>query len=67
MARSTMTQSSATRPWESRTADIPPQVKRQIAELAYRLYEERGRQPGRELEDWLEAERKILGRDNRGR
>jgi hypothetical protein len=30
-----------------------------IAELAYRLYEERGRQQGRQLEDWLEAERRI--------
>jgi hypothetical protein len=27
-----------------------------IRELAYRLYEERGRVDGRDLEDWLEAE-----------
>jgi hypothetical protein len=27
-----------------------------IRELAYRLYEERGRLDGRDLEDWLEAE-----------
>lgn len=45
--------------------DIPPQVKRQIEKLAYRLFEERGRQPGRALEDWLEAERRILGNSRR--
>ena len=30
-----------------------------IAELAHRLYEERGRQDGHHLEDWIEAERRI--------
>ena len=60
MARSfttTTTRSSVSRPAE----DIPPQVRQRIAELAYRLYEQRGRQPGRELDDWLEAERRIFG------
>lgn len=33
-----------------------------VAELAYRLYEERGRRGGRHLEDWLEAERLISER-----
>ena len=42
--------------------DMPPQVRQRIAELVYRLYEERGRQPGHELGDWLEAERRVLGR-----
>jgi len=41
--------------------EIPIQVKQRIAEVAYRLYEERGREPGHELEDWLEAERRVLG------
>jgi len=31
-----------------------------IAERAYRLYEERGSEPGREIEDWLRAEEEIL-------
>lgn len=30
-----------------------------IAELAYQLYDERGRQDGRALEDWIEAARRI--------
>ena len=30
-----------------------------IAQRAYELYEQRGRQAGSELEDWLQAEREI--------
>jgi hypothetical protein len=30
-----------------------------IAELAYRLYEERGRREGHQLEDWIEAESRL--------
>jgi hypothetical protein len=30
-----------------------------IRHRAYELYEARGRQPGRDLEDWLQAEREI--------
>ncbi len=29
---------------------------------AYQLYEQRGRQDGHDLEDWLEAEAEIFGR-----
>ena len=31
-----------------------------ILERAYTLYEERGREDDRALEDWLEAERQVL-------
>jgi DUF2934 family protein len=31
-----------------------------IASLAYALYEQRGRQGGSDLDDWLEAERQVL-------
>jgi hypothetical protein len=37
--------------------DIPTR----IAERAYALYVERGCREGRALDDWLEAEREILG------
>jgi hypothetical protein len=39
----------------------PPQspTREQIAEYAYKLYEERGRVPGREMEDWLKAEESL--------
>jgi Protein of unknown function (DUF2934) len=32
-----------------------------IAQLAYDLYEQRGRQEGRALEDWLNAELQLVG------
>ena len=60
MARlNTATQNTTSRYSET---DMPAQVRQRVAELAYQLYEERGRQPGHELDDWLEAERRVLGR-----
>lgn len=38
----------------------PEDVHGRIAALAYQIYEQRGREDGPELEDWLEAEQKIL-------
>ena len=32
-----------------------------VAQLAYDLYEQRGRQEGRALEDWLNAELQLVG------
>lgn len=32
-----------------------------IAQRAYELYEQRGRQEGRALEDWLNAELQLIG------
>ena len=37
-----------------------------IAQRAYELYEQRGRQEGRDLEDWLNAESQLLGRAIQG-
>ena len=37
-----------------------------VAQRAYELYEQRGRQEGRALEDWLNAERQLLGRSIQG-
>jgi hypothetical protein len=37
-----------------------PDTDAQIAELAYYRAESRGFEPGRELEDWLEAEQEYL-------
>ena len=44
-----------------RSAD---QLSELIRERAYQLFEEGGRRPGRELENWLEAEREIKKRLN---
>jgi hypothetical protein len=32
-----------------------------VARSAYRRFEERGREHGRDMEDWLEAEREVRG------
>jgi hypothetical protein len=33
----------------------------QIAQRAYEIYEREGRQPGREMENWLRAEAELTG------
>jgi outer membrane protein TolC len=35
-----------------------------IARRAYELYEQRGRQEGRDLEDWLNAERQLVAAES---
>jgi hypothetical protein len=37
------------------------QAQDRIARRAYELYEQRGRQEGRALEDWVNAERQLVG------
>jgi hypothetical protein len=37
----------------------PQELEHQIRLRAYELYEERGREDGHELEDWLRAEAEI--------
>ncbi len=40
-----------------------PEVMKKIADTAYALWEKRGRPDGGDLQDWLEAERIVLGRN----
>jgi hypothetical protein len=40
-------------------AEPPPLPYEQIQRRAYELYEQRGRQDGHHLEDWLQAERDV--------
>jgi hypothetical protein len=40
---------------ESQISEVPA-AEEQIRELAFKLYEQRGRQDGHDVEDWLEAE-----------
>lgn len=37
----------------------PEDLHARIAALAYRLYEQRGREEGHDVEDWFDAERNI--------
>jgi hypothetical protein len=58
---------SRTRPASEKTGLMAQAFKRaaadhaHIAQRAYELYEQRGRQDGRDLEDWLKAERELGG------
>ena len=39
-----------------------PVSRDEIAKVAYELFEQRGREPGRDCEDWLQAERIVRTR-----
>jgi len=41
----------------------PVSSQDRIRERAYELYENRGREPGQDEQDWLHAEREILNRE----
>ena len=53
---------------EPRNEEAPKddKLRRQIAEAAYYRAEQRGFAPGREMEDWLEAETEVKSRIDRG-
>jgi hypothetical protein len=44
-----------------------PDLESKIRQRAYELYVERGNTPGHENEDWLQAEREVLARENQKR
>ena len=50
---------SKSRQPRSRKSDLPTEER--IRRRAYELYEQRGRTDGFALDDWLQAERAILG------
>jgi hypothetical protein len=50
------TQSEHPQPAGSAADSIEPEA---ISNRAYELFEERGREGGRELDDWLRAEREL--------
>lgn len=41
------------------TAESTGELQEQIRRRAYELYEQRGREDGRELDDWLQAESEM--------
>jgi Protein of unknown function (DUF2934) len=53
---------------KSSVESVPPApdkgIESRIRELAYRLYEQRSRRDGHDVQDWLEAEAIIRGRRN---
>ena len=47
---------------EAKKNVIPINLEDEIRRRAYEIFEERGRTPGDEHEDWLRAEREVLAR-----
>ena len=45
--------------YDADTTDETARLPDFVRERAYELFEERGRQPGHEMEDWLQAEREL--------
>ena len=54
-----MTAKSKVREPRSGKASLPTDIEQRIRRRAYELYEQRGREDGRDLEDWLQAEEEI--------
>jgi len=52
---------SGKRPDPACTIPDPTQLEDKIRIRAYELFEARGREDGRDLDDWLQAEAEILG------
>ena len=44
-----------------RKSDLPGDIEERVRERAFELYEQRGREHGFALDDWLQAECEILG------
>ena len=67
MPRAKVSRSKSPKALSSTVSMVPtdlaaPAIEEEIRLRAYELYEQRGRLPGYENEDWLEAERQVLGR-----
>jgi len=45
----------------TQAAPSPEEIQEQIRYLAYELYEQRGREDGHALDDWLTAESEVTG------
>jgi hypothetical protein len=57
---STEPQASSHRVTETNVASAPSSERfEEIRRRAYEIYLERGEQPGREVDDWLQAEREL--------
>ena len=53
------------KPSTAERASTGAQAQARIAQRAYELYEQRGRQDGLALEDWLNAERQLAAASGR--
>lgn len=69
MGESTKKASTTTKPRKTATKKAVPAKatqttasREEVAKLAHRFWAERGRQHGRDAEDWFRAEQELLGK-----
>ena len=48
-----------TLPTETRAIESPVDIQEQVSRRAFELYEQRGREDGHHLDDWLQAESEL--------
>jgi hypothetical protein len=48
----------------TKSENVTPAARDEVARLAQQIWERDGRQAGRDLEYWLQAEQELLGRRN---
>lgn len=56
-----MTHMSKKKPVKTQVGEVRAPTQFEIAVRAYEIFLERGRQDGRSIEDWLQAERELSG------
>jgi hypothetical protein len=49
-----------TLPAETRATESPVDIQEQVRRRAFDLYEQRGREDGHDLDDWLQAESELV-------
>ena len=49
-----------TLPTETRATESPVDIQEQVRRRAFELYEQRGREGGHDLDDWLQAESELV-------
>ena len=59
-----MNDGTSNEPRQMSTSD-PQGLEQKIRQRALALYEQRGREDGHDLDDWLQAEKEITGRKAR--
>ena len=56
-----MAKETPKKPLANTNPEFHPNLEEEIRCRAYQIYEERGREDGHDLEDWLRAEAEITG------
>jgi hypothetical protein len=59
-----MTKQQTISPGKTEVGESPERLQEKIRQRAYELYELRGKEDGRDLEDWLKAELEVAGGDD---